>query len=156
MLRQRLLLEEYVVDLKWIKGTKNEVADMLSRNDFIYKPTAAVDTAESKAMMHEMFVNEMQVPIDYITIKNHQRDDEELKKNKTSSGTKRKYVLKTFGKYELWSKKLDSDNKYRIWIPQDLRADLLEWYYDMLHHPGARRLEESVRENFTCPQLSTL
>ena len=76
VLRQRLLLEEYVVDFKWIKGTKNETEDMLSRNDFIYKPKAAVDTVESEAMMHKIFANEMQIPIDYLTIKNYQRDDQ--------------------------------------------------------------------------------
>ena len=36
VLRQRLLLEEYGVELKCIQGKKNEAADMLSRNEFIH------------------------------------------------------------------------------------------------------------------------
>ena len=96
MLSQRLLLEEYAVDLKWIKGTKNEAADVLSRNEFIYTPTVAIYTTKSEAMMHEMFTYEMEIPIDYLTIRNYQRDDEELRKNRASSGTSRNYVLKAF------------------------------------------------------------
>ena len=122
----------------------------------MYTPTTAVYTTKSEAMMHEMFASEMKVSIDYLTIRNYQRDDEELQKNRTSSGTSRKYVLKAFGKYDLWSKRSDSDNKLRIWVPEELRVDLMEWYHEMLHHPGARRLEESVRAKFTCPKLSTL
>ena len=29
----------------------------------------------------------------------------------------------------------------------------LEWYHENLLHPGARRLEESIMTNFTCPTL---
>ena len=39
VLRQRLLLEEYVVSLKFIQGIKNVAADMLSRNELIFEPT---------------------------------------------------------------------------------------------------------------------
>ena len=84
VLHQKILLEEYAVDLKWIKGTKNEAVDILSRNEFIYKPTTTVDTAKSDTMMHEMFANEIKVPIDYLTIRNYQLDDQELIKNRTS------------------------------------------------------------------------
>ena len=69
ILRQRLLLEEYGVDLVWIKGARNEAADTLSRNEFIYSPTMEVDTTESETMLlHEIHANDMQVPIDYLTI----------------------------------------------------------------------------------------
>ena len=34
--------------------------------------------------------------------------------------------------------------------------NILEWYHDALKNPGARRLEESVRANFTCPGIDNL
>ena len=38
VLRQRLLLEEYGVDLKFIQVKKNEAADILSKNRFVHEP----------------------------------------------------------------------------------------------------------------------
>ena len=154
VLRQRLLLEEYGVDLKFIQGKKNEAADMLSRNEFNHEPCAEVDTTSSEAAMHELYANEFEVPIDYQTIFTYQRDDVELRSNRTKAATSHKYKQKDFGSFTLWNKKSDTDNKWRIWIPAELRDNLLTWYHEMLQHPGARRLEESVKANFTCPGLS--
>ena len=46
VIRQRLLLEEYRVDLP---------ADMLSRNEFIHTPNITVDTSKFEVTMHEMY-----------------------------------------------------------------------------------------------------
>lgn len=42
MLRQRFLLEEYRVELRFIQGIKNENADMLSRNELVHEPENTV------------------------------------------------------------------------------------------------------------------
>ena len=129
---------------------------MLSRNEFIYSPTTEVDTTEAEKGLFEIYVNDMQVRIYYLTIYTYQRDDQELLDNRTNPGTSSNYVMKKFGRYYLWNKRSATDNKLRIWIPKDLRSELLQWYHEMLFHPGARRLEDSVRSNFTCPGLSKL
>ena len=74
VIRQRLILEEYGVDLQFIQGKKNEATDILSRNGFIHKPNIAVDTSKFEAMMHKIYNNELDVPIDHLTIYTHQRD----------------------------------------------------------------------------------
>ena len=88
VLRQRLLLEEYAVQLKFIQGIKNDAADMLSRNELIFKPTATVSTEAFEAMVYEVHVNDMVVPVVYDTICLHQRDDEELEGYRTNAMTK--------------------------------------------------------------------
>ena len=60
-----------------------------------------------------------------------------------------------FGKTCLWTKK-GQDGQDKIWLPASLRQILLEWYHGTLQHPGSRRLEESVRANFTCPGIGNL
>ena len=127
MLRQRLLLEEYAVQLKFIQGIKNDVADMLSRNDLVFDPTATVSTEAFEAMVHEVHANDMKVPVDYDTICLHQRDGEELEGYRTNAMTKANYKTAAYGCTSLWTKK-GAGGKDRIWRPTLLRANLLEWY----------------------------
>ena len=51
---QRLLLEEYAVQLKFIEGIKNNAADMLIRKKLFFGPTATVSSKEFEAMMHNI------------------------------------------------------------------------------------------------------
>ena len=102
-----------------------------------------MDITNTCAAMHQLYANEFEVPIDYQTIFTYQRDGMELENNRTKMGDK--YKQKDFGSFTLWNKKSDTDNKWRIGITEDLRDHLLEWYHQMLQHPGARRLEESVK-----------
>ena len=48
VLRQRLLLEEFAVCLKFIQGIKNVAADMLSGNVLFFEPTKIVSTENSR------------------------------------------------------------------------------------------------------------
>ena len=48
VIRQRLLLEEDAVSLKFIQGIKNVAADMLSRNVLLFEPTKIVSTENSR------------------------------------------------------------------------------------------------------------
>ena len=93
-----MILEEYGVDLQFIQGKKNKTADILSRNEFIHKPNIAVDTSKFEAMMHKMYNDELDAPIDYLTIYTHQRDDKELSANRKNRDTAHNYKLEEFGK----------------------------------------------------------
>ena len=106
--------------------------------------------------LHELFLNDIIVPVDYTTLAIHQRDDEELTRNRTDPKLSRNYSTETFGRKLLWTKKSDDDNRTRIWIPKSLQEPLIKWYHKNLMHPGARRLEDSVRCNFMCPGLSII
>ena len=79
------------MDLNVIKGENSEAADMLSRNKLTYKPHSQVNTSSSEAMTHEMYVDNVIMPIDYLCIFTYQQDDEELKGNRTKYGTVHSY-----------------------------------------------------------------
>ena len=44
-----------------------------------------------------------------------------------------------------------TDGEYRIFVPKDLREGIMEWYHLALMHPGAGRMEASIRRCFTWP-----
>ena len=48
---------------------------MLSYNEFNHNAKIAVDTSKFGAMVHKIYNNELDVPIGYLTIHKHQRDD---------------------------------------------------------------------------------
>ena len=141
--------------MKFIQGIKNVAADMLSRNDLVFKPTKKVSTEKFEELVHEVHSTEMIVPVDYEVIAVHQASDKELYEFRTSKDTTGNYKMCDFGKTCLWTKK-SQDGKDKIWLPSSLRQILLEWYHGTLQHPGSRRLEESVRANFTCPGIGNL
>ena len=79
VLRQRLLLEEYAVSLKFIQGIKNVAADMLSRNELIFEPTKKASAEKFEELVHEVHSMEMIVPVNDEVISQHQADNKELK-----------------------------------------------------------------------------
>ena len=113
VLRQRLLLEEYGVTLKWIQGRRNEAADMLSRNELIHQPATTVQTDTFENFAYEMHASEILIPIDYETLRKHQEDDKELFKFRTADSTKLNYRKEVFGKTTLWVK-LSHDGGYQL------------------------------------------
>jgi hypothetical protein len=49
------------------------------------------------------------------------------------------------------SKVITYDNK--IYIPQSLRKRIVRWYHTYLQHPGITRMEETLIQNLTWPNL---
>ena len=39
---------------------------MLSRNEFMHKPDIWIDTTKSEVMIHEKYINDMDIPMDYL------------------------------------------------------------------------------------------
>ena len=108
MFHQRLLLEEYAVQLKFIRGIKNETADMLSRSYLVYELIESVSTEAFEPMIYEKHANEMVVPVDNDTIYLHQRNKIELENFRPHATTTANY-----DRTILWIKKGD-DERYRI------------------------------------------
>ena len=59
------------MELKFIRGEKNEEAGMLGRNYFVYTLYSQVGTLKSEAMIQDMYINDKIVPIDYLFIYIH-------------------------------------------------------------------------------------
>ena len=87
VLRQRLVLEEYGVEIRYIQGVKNEAADALSR-----MPTEITDTVVEEALLNRrMYEDEINCPINTSKIKQAQQKDATL-----LNATRLKYLLKSY------------------------------------------------------------
>jgi hypothetical protein len=42
-----------------------------------------------------------------------------------------------------------------IYIPASLRSQILNWYHTTLQHPGIKRMQATIKENFYWPGLDT-
>ena len=42
----------------------------------------------------------------------------------------------------------------KVYIPEILRDNTLEWFHTKLHHPGKERMVNTIRQNFTWPKLA--
>jgi hypothetical protein len=137
VLRQRLLLEEYGVDLVHIKGKTNNLADALSRLPFDENPTT-----EEAYLLRRASEMEDDFPLSLPLIAAAQATDEHL----TTEITKPKpqYIKDTRSDMTLFVTR--EENK--IYVPEALRADLLNWYHDMLLHPGEARMVATIKQHF--------
>ena len=103
-----------------------------------------------------MCSNELNVPIDYLIIYTHQRDDKELLANRKKSCHSTQLQAWKILKINLRTKTSNSDGKGIIWIPEVLLVNLLDWHHVDLQYSEARGLEDYIRTTFTCPKLSQM
>lgn len=199
--RWRLLLNEYDVDIKYIKGENNTVADAISRLDYCPKVNPhdeddeAFDAAELKVEKHnarlwkdcsiimshlklseeveesdsasedleptrecwthqvfahqEMDEDEI-FPVTISEVADAQRRDKELKnlfKKNPDKKLRKKYEhvmpLELAGEIVLCYRRKVEDRP-RMFIPKELRENIIIWYHHYLQHPGQERLEETL------------
>jgi len=132
VLRQRLLLEEYGVELEYIEGEKNVVADALSRlpTEEIFTFDAAVDYP-----LHLETLAMKQATDDFLAIALQHQPPAYVATKKEGHTI---YVCQTTA---------------AIYVPASLRAALLEWYHTNLQHPGIKRMQATVKTNFYWPGI---
>jgi hypothetical protein len=132
VLRQRLLLEEYGAELQFIEGEQNVVADALSR-----LPTEEIFTFDK--------ADDTDFPLNLATLASKQHTDDYLQL--ALQQHPENYV----------AKKMEGHTVYvhtptqTIYVPASLRAAILQWYHTSLQHPGIKRMQCTVKENFYWP-----
>ena len=155
-MRWRLFMEEYSPDLTYIEGTKNIVADALSRLDISDTPPDLSFEKESIEELNSKLyclakedVGEEVYPLSYEKIGAAQSKDKQLlKKLKTKDS---KYYLKNFvsaGKQ--WKLICYKD---KIVIAKKQQIQVVNWYHDYLGHPGINRTEESIGQHLWWPEM---
>ena len=130
VLRQWLLLEEYGVELEYIQGEKNVVADALSR-----LPTEEIF----------LLAEDDDFPLNLHLIAKQQRADEPLKTALALPQPVYKKIVRDSVKLYVNAK------QETIYVPVSLRASLLQWYHLTLQHPGVKRMQATLKENFYWP-----
>jgi hypothetical protein len=151
VMRWRLLLEEYGPELYYIKGTKNIVADALSRLPIA--PSNSTDEDINYLADHygleDSDLPDDIYPLQYQLIQKCQKTDKALiKKIKEKTLN---YHLKSFhggGK----TRNLIC-HKDKIVIPDILQKKVVSWYHNILCHAGETRTEQTIRQQFWWPNL---
>lgn len=150
--RWRLLVEEYGPELVYIKGAHNVVADSLSRLPIL---DSEINLTEQdlapKNLANDYDLDDLSddvFPIDYKLIAHAQRHDNVLLKSVRNNMTS--YDTKTFRGSDILCR------HGLICVPKVLQKRLVEWYHDMLCHPGVTRLIETLKQHFNFPNLKEL
>ncbi|MGH7974544.1 MAG: RNase H-like domain-containing protein, partial [bacterium] len=136
------LIDEYGVQLQYIQGEKNIVADALSRlpsEDYFH--VEPISTEMSKLFALEEALNPAIFPMHMGLIAEQQAKDDVLQDLRRRNP--QDYHLQNVERHNVvWYQN-------KIYIPETLRQRTLHWYHDMLHHPGKRRTEKTIRSHLT-------
>ena len=140
-----VLLEEYGPELCYIKGTKNIVADALSRLRILSTDTdTSLNYLADHFGLHDSDLPEDIYPLRYKLIQKCQKTDKSL-----ITKIKRKapnYHLKSFhGGGKIRNLICFKD---KIVIPTILQERVASWYHTMLCHAGETRTEQTLRQQF--------
>jgi transposase InsO family protein len=150
VLRWRLLMEEYRLDIRYIKGPDNIVADSLSRLPTTNNPEKPY-IMPSREELADSFAQDTEdnwsFPISITLIKSFQQRDKALVKKAESIDPA--YTISPFRGGAVIC------HNHKVVIPQQLRNHVVKWYHEMLCHPGEKRTEETIRQHLTWPGLKT-
>ena len=146
VLRWRLIVEEYGPEIKYIKGEKNIPADLLSRLD-------TANTMTDKYVPNEMEIAEcfgidkdvsQQLPINTKLIHKLQWQDKKLLK---LVQTKDDFTIQSFRGSDVIC------HRGKIVVPKALQQRTIDWYHQMLCHPGETRTEQTIKQHMTWPNM---
>ena len=149
VMRWRLVLEEFGPDLQYIKGERNIVADALSRLE--------IDDDQEIFNISECFgFDDDDLPPNSFPI----RYKDIAKEQKANAALQRK--LKTHKDYsEATFRGGDNDHilichNGKIALPPSLQQKTIDWYHQILCHPGITRTEATIRQHFDWKGLRTM
>jgi transposase InsO family protein len=152
VLRWRLLMEEYNMKITYIQGTKNIVADVLSRYPTNNNPEVE-SQIPTKTEMSELFAtgNDFPTnanPLSFKVFSTFQQRDLTIQDlfNKDPNRTHMSRRLFHGGEQLVCY-----DGK--IYVPPPLRNHVVTWYHEYLCHPGETRTEETIRQHLWWPNL---
>ena len=151
--RHRLILEEYGVKLEYVEGENNDMADSLSRMDRKEIPENEMNEEIYRMKRTYKASNDVICPVDFRTIYKEQRKEESK-----LCQQKNKYVKKEHCDMMLWLAKPSDHAKieekdYRIYVPESLRKQMVDWYHINLLHPGGDRTYYMMKEYFFWPGM---
>ena len=139
VMRWRLILEEFVPELKYIKEENNVVADALS----------CLEMSDNQEILNisELYgyddkdLPDSAYPIFYHDIAKAQETATKLQQKLVSH---KYYTLHNFSGGDKDHRLIFRNNK--ICLPAALQKTTVDWYHEMLCHPGETRIEHTLRQ----------
>ena len=144
----RLILEEFGPKLKYIKGETNVVADALSRLEM--SDNQEVRNISELYGYDDKDLRDSAYPIRYHNNAKVQKTDAKLQQKLVSH---KYYTLNTFRGDDKDHPLICRNNK--ICLPKVLQKKTVDWYHEMLCHPGKNQTEHTLRQYFDCKGLCT-
>ena len=148
VLRWRLLLEEFGVDIRYITGVTNIVADVLSRYPTTNEPKPMSDAPDLDTMS-EIFAQEALeasvFPVNFNVLATYQQQDRDLQVLVESNPLISRKIFRGGEQLICY--------KERIYVPKALRKHVVEWYHTYLMHPGETRTEASIAQHLYWPNI---
>jgi hypothetical protein len=156
VMRWRLICEEFGVNLNYIQGSHNIVADGLSRlklePSLKSEPNSEVLDEPQSRLLHEAFPFE-DLPKDAFPLRLKLIEYEQGKDKSLLTKVRKSpaYSIRSFrggGK----ERKLIVKNG-KIVVPAKLQKRLVQWYHLILCHPGENRTEATIAQHFTWSKM---
>jgi hypothetical protein len=148
VMRWRLVLEEFGPELRYIKGERNIVAEALSCLDMNEDDTI-VNVAKAFGYDNADLPADG-FPVKYRTLAKAQKKDRALLRKLLSHNDYREIPFRGGDK----SHDLICKNE-KIVVPEKLQRRPVNWYHEMLCHPGVTRTELTIRQHFNWKDLRT-
>ena len=140
-MRWRLIIEEFGSELKYIKGENNVVADDLSHLEM--SDNQEILNISELYSYNEGDLHDSTYPIRYHYISKAQKTDAKLQQKLVPQ---KDYTLDTFCGGDKDHRLICRNNK--ICLPAALQKKTVDWYHEMLCHPGDTRTEHTLRQHF--------
>ena len=153
VLRQRLIIEEYGAELRYVKGESNVVADTLSRIPINTITQNSVAAEEEVYLNRRVFEDSITFPLDLDTIREGQKDDAHLERLLKDVRTKNKFRKEKVQDTRLWTMLDKTSNEPKIFVPKKARKDIIDWFHTNLHHIGDERTQQTIKQHFAWPGL---
>ena len=147
-MRWRLILEEFGPELKYIKGENNVVANALSRLEM--SDNQEILNISELYGYDDKDLPDSAYPICYHDIAKAQKTDAKLQQKLVSH---KDYTLDTFHGSDQ-NHGLIFRNK-KICLPTALQKKTVDWYHEMLCHPGETQTDHTLRQHAFTQQSMT-